>query len=147
MGAAKHIDTLELAVVVIKMCGGLFRFLEVTGHAGEAVMPEIYYRVADITEFNYPIELATYFRDAGSLQYLSTFGESVGLMPNDLGITFTENQDTQPGHADKAAPMHMSRAVYNLANIFRLLHPCGTPQIKQRRRWEAWPKLTGSSPR
>ena len=43
--------------------------------------------VADIADFNYPIELAANFRDAGSLQYLSpawwllfprTVGESAG---------------------------------------------------------------------
>ena len=50
------------------------------GHAGEAVTHEMYYHVADITEFNYPIKLAANFQDAGSLQYLSSVGESGDLM-------------------------------------------------------------------
>ena len=144
MDAAKHIDTFELAAIVGKIGGGLYRFLEVIGHAGEAVTPEMYYRVADITEFNYPTKLATNFQDAGSLQYLSTFGESGCLMPGDLGVTFIDNHDTQPGHAGEAAPTHMSGAVFNLANILMLAHPCGYPKVKQQRRREFWPELTGS---
>ena len=46
--------------------------------------PEKYHHVADVTEFTYPTKLATNFQEAGSLQNLSTCGESGGLMPSDL---------------------------------------------------------------
>jgi len=127
--AAKHIDTPELAAIMGKIGGGLYSFLEVIGHTGEAVTPEMYYHVADITEFNYPIKLANQFQDAGNLQYLNNFGESWGLMPSDLGVIFIDNHDTQRGHAGEAALTHMSGAVYNLANIFMLAHPYGYPKV------------------
>ena len=93
MNAAKLIDMFELAAIVGKIGGGLYRFREVIGHAGETVTPEMYHHVADIADFNYPIELAANFQDAGSLQYLSpawwllfprTVGESGGQMLGDL---------------------------------------------------------------
>ena len=78
--AAKLINTFELAALAGKIGGGPYRFCEVIGHAGETVTHEMYYHVADITEFNYPIKLAANFQDAGSLQYLSSVGESGDLM-------------------------------------------------------------------
>merc|ERR1719422_1310981 len=49
--AAKHIDAGELAGIMGKIGGGLYSFLEVIGHSGEAVTPEMYYHLSDITEF------------------------------------------------------------------------------------------------
>ena len=82
--AAKLIDMFELAAIVGKMGGGLYRPREMISHAGETVTSEMRYHVADITEFNHPITLAADFQDAGSLQYMSTFDESGGPMPGDL---------------------------------------------------------------
>ena len=89
----------ELAAIVGKIGGGLYRFREVNGHAGETVTSEMCYHIAYITEFNYPITLATNFQDAGSLQYLSTSGESGVLMPGVLGGIFIDFLDTQRSHA------------------------------------------------
>ena len=98
---------------------------EVIGHAGVIVTPEMYYHVVDIADFNYPIELAANFQDAGSLQYLSpawwllfprTVGESGGLMLDGLGVIFIDIPDTQRSHAGEAALTLMSGTVYNLAN-------------------------------
>ena len=74
-----------------KIGGGLYRFREVNGHAGETVTSEMCYHIAYITEFNYPFTLATNFQDAGSLQYLSTSGESGVLMPGVLGVIFIDS--------------------------------------------------------
>ena len=53
----------------------------------------MYYPVDGIAEFNYPIKAAADFHDAGSLQYLSTFGESWGLVLGDLGVIFAGIHD------------------------------------------------------
>ena len=119
MNAAKHIDTFELAALVGKIGGGPYRFREVIGHAGVTVTPEMYYHVVDVTDFNYPIELAANFQDAGSLQYLSTVGESGGQMLGDLGVILIDIPDTQRSHAGEAALTLMSGTVYNLANTSR----------------------------
>ena len=93
------------------------------GHAGQTVTPEMYHHVADISEFNYPIKLAANFQGAGSLQYLSTVGESAGLMLVDLGVTFTDNLDTQRSHAGEAALRLMCGTVDNLASTLMVTHP------------------------
>jgi len=127
--AAKHIDAGELAGILGKIGGGLYSFLEVIGHSGEGVTPEMYYHLSDITEFNYAMKVAENFQDPGKLQYLSSFGESWGLMPTDLGVTFIDNHDTQRGHAGEAALTHKNGALYRIANVFMLAHPYGYPKV------------------
>jgi len=127
--AAKHIDAGELAGIMGKIGGGLYSFLEVIGHSGEAVTPEMYYHLSDITEFNYAIKVAENFQEPGKLQYFSSFGESWGLMPTDLGVTFIDNHDTQRGHAGEAALTHKNGALYRIANVFMLAHPYGYPKV------------------
>ena len=95
-------QTVVDTVMQIMTCDNVFWYVLIffcLCDMGETVTSEMCYHIAYITEFNYPITLATNFQDAGSLQYLSTSGESGVLMPGVLGVIFIDFLDTQRSHA------------------------------------------------
>jgi len=124
--AAKHMDTGELGQLLSKTNSKLWRFQEVISAAGEAVTTDMYYSNGDVTEFNYFRQLSPKFQNEGQLQYLESFGESWGLMPNDNSVVFIDNHDTQRG---EALLTYKNGNVYELANVFMMAHPYGYPKV------------------
>mmetsp|Transcript_444 Transcript_444/g.1026 ORF Transcript_444/g.1026 Transcript_444/m.1026 type:complete len:508 (-) Transcript_444:114-1637(-) len=124
--AAKHQDAGELGGIVNRVKDNLFIFQEVIAGAGEAVTPEMYTSLGKVTEFNFANTLSPNFNVDGKLQYLSTFGESWGLMKSDDAVTFLDNHDTQ---RHDAILTYKSGNVYQLANIFMLATPYGYPKV------------------
>jgi len=103
-----------------------FTFGEVIEGAGEAVTPDMYYNLGQVTEFDFSRKLAPNFQSQGKLDSLSNFGTDWGLMPSDNAVTFIDNHDTQRG---EAILTYKDGAVYTLANVFMLAHPYGHPKV------------------
>lgn len=124
--AAKHIDAGELGQLLSKVDSKLWRFHEVISGANEAVTPDDYTSIGEVTEFQYFRSLAPKIQDEGKLQDLSNFGESWGLLSSGSAVVFMDNHDTQRGEAPLT---YKNGDVYKLANIFMLAHPYGYPKV------------------
>lgn len=124
--AAKHQDAGVLGQLLSKTDSSLFRFHEVISGSNEAVTPQMYTSIGDVTEFNYFRQLAPNFQGDGKLQYLDTFGESWGLISSASAVVFMDNHDTQRGEAPLT---YKNGNVYELANVFMLAHPYGYPKV------------------
>ena len=126
--AAKHIRHDSLAGMFNKI-GNTYRFQEVIYGAGEPIEPEQYTDIGEVTEFRFGTNLFSQFKEGsqGTMQYLSTFGESWGMIAGAYAVTFTDNHDTQRS-ADNVMTYKMG-VNYNLANYFMLAHPYGHPKV------------------
>jgi len=124
--AAKHQDAGELGQLLSRADNSLFRFHEVISGNNEAVTPQMYTSIGEVTEFSYFRQLAPNFLDEGKLQYLENFGESWGLIASSSAVVFMDNHDTQRGEAPLT---YKNGNLYELANIFMLAHPYGYPKI------------------
>lgn len=127
--AAKHIDAGELGSIMRRVDSRLFRYLEVIGHEGEAVLPKEYLHLGHVTEFKLAEGLPDVFRRDGALAKLEQLEKTFGLMPSGNAVTFVDNHDTQRGHAGEAVLTHKRGALYTLATIFMLAHPYGYPMV------------------
>merc|ERR1719401_3093604 len=124
--AAKHQDAGELGQLLAKVDKKLWKFGEVISGAGEAVTPDMYTSLMDVTEFDYSRKLAPNFQTDGDLKYFSNFGRSWGLMGSDKAVVFLDNHDTQRGEAKLT---YKNGALYQLASIFMLARPYGYPKV------------------
>ncbi|CAE8704668.1 unnamed protein product [Polarella glacialis] len=126
--AAKHQAVGELKALLQGVPGGLpWVFQEVIGGAGEAVKPQMYLDIGEVTEFQYGQQLGANFKVEGKLKYLTNFGEQWGLLsPGRKATVFIDNHDTQRGDAQLT---YKSGDVYILASIFMLAHPYGHPKV------------------
>lgn len=125
--AAKHQEAGELGQLLAKVPGGTpYVYQEVISGQNEAVTPNMYVSIGQVTEFNYARKLAPNIIDQGKLKFLSSFGESWGLLPRAQAVVFLDNHDTQRG---EAALTYKSGDIYNLANVFMLAHPYGFPKV------------------
>jgi len=123
--AAKHQDAGELGGILAGI-NGLYNFQEVISGGGEAVTPNQYFSLGQVTEFNYARQLAPNIIPDGKLQYLGNFGEAWGFMPSQNAVVFMDNHDTQRGEAQLT---YKNGKLYQLANIFMLAHPYGYPKV------------------
>mmetsp|Transcript_89517 Transcript_89517/g.286943 ORF Transcript_89517/g.286943 Transcript_89517/m.286943 type:complete len:515 (-) Transcript_89517:56-1600(-) len=124
--AAKHQDAGELNGIVSRVKDNLFVFQEVISGGSEAVTTSMYTSIGDVTEFNYPRQLAPNFLLDGKLQYFGNFGEAWGFMKSGDAVVFLDNQDTQRGEATLT---YKNGKLYELANVFMLAHPYGYPKV------------------
>lgn len=124
--AAKHQEAGELGKVLANGPTGVYTFHEVISGANEAVKPEMYFSIGQVTEFNYARQLAPNIKEDGKMKYLDTFGESWGFMPSEHAVVFMDNHDTQRGEAQLT---YKDGALYTLANVFMLAHPYGHPKV------------------
>jgi len=123
--AAKHQEADQLKGVLAKG-PGLYTFHEVISGSNEAVKPEMYFGIGQVTEFNFARQLAPNVLTDGKMQYLSSFGEKWGLMGSDHAVTFMDNHDTQRGEAQLT---YKNGDLYTLANVFMLATPYGHPKV------------------
>jgi alpha-amylase len=123
--AAKHQEAGELGGVLSKG-PRLYTFHEVIEGANEAVRPDMYYGIGQVTEFDFSRKLSENVKDSGKMGYLDSFGESWGLMPSEHAVVFIDNHDTQRGEAQLT---YKDGATYTLATVFMLAHPYGYPKV------------------
>lgn len=137
--AAKHIDPVDLDAIVRaasdRVGAGVrpYYYLEVIDHGGEAIHSSDYLTVGhdtsakvDVIEFKFDA-IADAFAglNGRSVAQLHTLDESSGLLPSDRALVFVNNHDTQ-----RASSLYYQYgAPYDLATLFLLAWPYGTPQI------------------
>jgi alpha-amylase len=129
LDASKHMDAGELGQLLSRVNTGgktLWNFQEVISGAGEAVTPDMYTSVGEVTEFEYPRKLSPNILDEGKMKYLSTFGASWGFLDRRSAVVFLDNHDTQRGEATLT---YKSGQIYQLANVFMLAHSYGYPKV------------------
>ncbi len=124
--AAKHMSPSDVQSILAK-AGNPYSFLEVIGAAGEAVQPDQYTHIAQVTEFKYGPDLAGNFNN--QIRWLKTLGPSWGLLNSSDAIVFVDNHDRERGHGGGGNLTYKDGAKYNLANVFMLAYPYGYPRI------------------
>eukprot|EP00913_Durusdinium_trenchii_P003567 g3299.t1 len=113
LDAAKHIPRDDLAKIFAK----------------DVVSEDLYLDVADVTEFNYYLQLDPMIADSGQMFALESFGQS-GLLSGGKTVVFIDNHDTQRSQDVNAAKLtYKSGKLYLLATAFMLAHPYGYPQV------------------
>jgi alpha-amylase len=142
--AVKHISPTDMAAIADKVDAAVepdpYYYQEVIDNGGEAAGASDYFGISngqgDVTEFKYQDKLSKKFLNASypggreTIAELRTFGESWGLMPSDKAIVFTNNHDTQRGHAGGAAFISYQHGrLEDLASVFMLAWPYGYPSI------------------
>jgi alpha-amylase len=122
----------QTCVLCLQVSAGdaLYRFQEVIYGSGEAVQPEEYVGIGQVTEFRFGVDLYNNFHQGvqNTMQYLVDFGgDSWSLLPSDSAVTFTDNHDTQRSETNVLT--YKDGQYYNLANYFMLAHPYGHPKV------------------
>ncbi|XP_063363915.1 alpha-amylase 4N-like [Cydia amplana] len=101
-------------------------FQEVIYYGNEAIQPNEYTSLGDVTEFRVGSELKNCFRGQNPLKWLVSWGPQWGLSPSDTGLVFIDNHDTQ--RSNDVLTYKESRA-YKAAIAFMLAHPYGEPRV------------------
>src|SRR5690606_12847973 len=96
---------------------------EVIGAEGEAVQPEMYFEIGQVSEFFYADYLDYNIINENKMVYLETFGEDWGLIPEEYAVVFLDNHDTQRN--GRAQLTYKNGDMYTFANIFMLSWPYG----------------------
>lgn len=122
--AAKHIDATELGLILKQIKGSPFIFQEVAEVQREPIRAREYFGNGFVTEFRYGPMVSHALR-SGEVFRLLDVGRR--LMPSDRAIVFIDNHDTQ--RADPSVLTYKDGALYELANIFMLAWPYGTPML------------------
>ncbi|XP_026327367.1 alpha-amylase 4N-like isoform X2 [Hyposmocoma kahamanoa] len=101
-------------------------FQEVIYHGNEAIQPQEYTGLGDVTEFRVGTELKRVFRGQNQAKWLVSWGEQWGLSPSDTALTFIDNHDTQ---RDNDVLTYKESKAYKAAQAFNLAHPYGQPRV------------------
>ncbi len=88
--AAKHQDAGELAGITKQLPSDMYIGTEVIGATGEAVQPNMYYGIGQVSEFYYADNLDTNIINQNKMIYLQTFGEAWGMMPDQYAAVFLD---------------------------------------------------------
>ena len=124
--AAKHMAPSDIEGILAKS-GNPYVFLEVIGAAGEAVQPDWYTHMGQVTEFGYSPHIAHRFK-YGQIRDLDNIAD--GKLPSGSAIVFTDNHDNQRGHgAGGEVLSYKDGSKYNIANAFMLAWPYGYPKV------------------
>ncbi|MBI4781831.1 MAG: alpha-amylase family protein [Oscillatoriophycideae cyanobacterium NC_groundwater_1537_Pr4_S-0.65um_50_18] len=134
--AAKHMDTQDIGAIVQQVQESTnrppFIYQEVIDPGNEAVRKREYYPNGNVIESEYGKFLGAKFLgiDGQTLAQLQTLGETWGLMPSEKAIVFVDNHDKQRGHGGGGTYLtYKNGKLYDLANVFMLAYPYGTPQV------------------
>ena len=134
--AAKHIDSKDIAAILQRVNAAVepdpYIYQEVIDPGDEAIHKSEYYPDGSVIEFEYGRTVGEKFLGlkGQTLSQLQTLGESWGLMPAEKAIVFIDNHDKQRGHGGGGAYLtYKDGKLYDLANVFMLAFPYGTPQV------------------
>ena len=124
--AAKHMHHGDIAGI-LQRAGNPYIFLEVIGAPGEAVQPNEYTYLGQITEFGYSSHIGHRFLH-GQIADLDNI--AAGKLPSGSAVVFTDNHDNQRGHGGGGEPVTFHNgSLYNIANVFMLAFPYGYPKV------------------
>jgi alpha-amylase len=136
--AAKHQNVSELGELLSGINASFYRFQEVITGNGEAVRPDMYYQLGQVTEFGFQVNVGSAFAkggDLGSLQALtksSLYGTP--MMPSDYAVVFLDNHDSQRPDPQQTSQLianltYKDGSLYELATVFMLAYPYGYPKV------------------
>jgi alpha-amylase len=128
--AAKHMDANDIHGIISQVNGNPLIFQEVIESAGEPVQGPEYFQNGLVTEFDYGLKVAEFFRN-GRIASLRSFGDSwQELMQGDKAVVFIDNHDNQRGHGGGGGVItYKDGQLYDLANFFMLSWPYGYPKV------------------
>ncbi|GGB98403.1 alpha-amylase [Cellulomonas carbonis] len=124
--AAKHMPAGDVAAIRSRLSDqSVYIVQEVIGAAGEPIQDTEYTSIGDVHEFDYGRNLKRIFTNE-KLAYLSSFGESWGMLPSGSAGVFVDNHDTERNGETLNAGYG---STYTLANVFMLAWPYGSPAV------------------
>jgi alpha-amylase len=134
--AARHMGAGDIAGILARVRGAPYVYQAVIGGPGEAVQGKAYLGNGAVTEFDFGRRLADALR-SGNLAVLEALLPSLGadgLLPSHKAVVFVDSHETQRGDGVDAAAAgrgltHNDGALYDLANVFMLAWPYGTPRV------------------
>ena len=123
--AAKHQEADQLGGAIAKsgISDSHFFFHEVIEGANEAVTPDMYFTLGQVTEFDFGQTVGQAFKNQ-DLSQLSNLASN--LFESDKAVVFIDNHDTQRGNAPLT---YKDKQPYILATVFMLGHPYGHPKV------------------
>jgi len=126
--AAKSIRPNELKEILDK-AGEPWAFLEVIDNRDSVGLSDYDWMDYKLTEFGYATKMRDLFVN-GQIKWLRTFGDSWMSIPGSKAWVFITNHDCERGHGG-GGTIHYDEpnGAQNLASIFMLAHPFGTPKI------------------
>ncbi|GAA5218285.1 alpha amylase C-terminal domain-containing protein [Corallincola platygyrae] len=126
--AAKSIRPSELNTILDK-AGKPWAFLEVIDNGDAVGLSDYNWMDYMLTEFGYATKMREVFV-GGQLSWLETFGDSWMSISSDKAWVFITNHDRERGHGG-GGTIHYDEpnGAQNLASVFMLAHPFGTPKI------------------
>ena len=134
--AAKHIDSKDIAAILQRVNAAVepdpYVYQEVIDPGDEAIHKSEYYPDGNVIEFEYGRVVGEKFLGirGQTIADLQSLGESWGLMPSKKAIVFIDNHDKQRGHGGGGTYLtYKEGKLYDLANVFMLAFPYGTPQV------------------
>ena len=126
--AAKHMPPADVENIVSRFNGSPYVFQEVIRASGEAVQPDMYTYIADVTEFQMERDLAAIFR-GNNIASLVDFANWGGRVDSSDAVVFVANHDDQRQHPEYTLTWNDEPGKYYLAQIFMLAYPYGYPRI------------------
>ena len=100
---------------------------EVIGGEDEAVQPDQYFGIGQVSEFYYSDYLCETVIADNKMDTLNDFGEDWGLMPDQYAAVFIDNHDSQ--RDGRAMLTYKDASLYTFANIFMLAWDYGNARV------------------
>lgn len=133
--AAKHMAAGDIAGILARVQGLPFVYQAFAQVPGEAVRVQEYLGNGAVTELDYSRRLAAAFRDGG-IAVLRNLKPGLGaddLVPSRGAVVFVDSHETRrsdlAGAVGAAALRPAEAALYDLAQVFMLAWPYGTPRV------------------
>lgn len=134
--AAKHMAAQDIAAILKRVNQAVdpdpYVYQEVLDPGNEAIKKQEYYANGRVIEAEYGRTVSEKLMgiEGQSIAQLETLGESWGLAPSEKAVVFIDNHDKQRGHAGGGNYLtYKNNRLYDLANVFMLAYPYGTPQV------------------
>jgi alpha-amylase len=125
LDAAKHMPAGDLANIMSRLSRPAYFYSEVIQDSGPVQSTE-YEQFGDVLEFRYGSTVSNAVR-SGNLSSLSTVGQ--GWTASNKAVVFVDNHDTQRSGGVLSAAHPGEEALYQLATVFELAFPYGTPSL------------------
>jgi len=135
LDAAKHIAASDLQNITSRFTSQTsYITQEVEWGAGEPITPEMYTGIGDVQEFRYTTALQNAF-DGSDITILSNIANN-GWIDSSVANVFVADHDTE---RDGTSLNYLSaNNVYNLAHVFMLAWPYGTPTVTSGYTWSGY---------
>lgn len=131
IGAAEHIAAGDIAGILARVRGLPVVYQEARDVPVATVRAREYLINGRVTEFAYGRRIAAALRHGGlrELERLGLGGGTRDLLPGDRALVFVDHHRLQREPGNDAVLSWRDGALYDLANVFMLAWPYGTPRV------------------